>query len=413
MARIGQLYLGGKNAEEQPLVLANSSIAFELDNVSTKNFVYNSDDGEWYIELKSGQKHIVARSFKIFSQKDILRIGFEQAQRALDILAFETSSFFTLSKPGESYVILYNNQSRIIVQNFGILNLSIGINMSYESRDKNGNIVPRPSESPSKWGAPLRFYRLSQTSNDICEAYRNLYLAFESLLAMLHKKKRNENETDWINRILSNILPTTYMSQVMASRTPDPIKDFTDEQYKIRCCLFHAKGEIVTTHEGTVSPVDVATAYDKLIDVWRHIAQNKLQVNVKPHGVFYNSGFELIMSPLSAGNLKCYYTEDNSSPTCQDNKVSPLGYPVFQFDTIKYLGPISPGRVAIFAEKELHQVKTPSLIHRICLEVESQLYAVSYLQDGLYVEGVDALENNFIIRLLNNALPKKHFSTVT
>jgi hypothetical protein len=58
-------------------------------------------------------------------------------------------------------------------------------------RDKKGNVVS-PVLSPPRHHIAFRFFRLAQTSDDLFDAYRNMYLAFEALLSTKHPKPAAE-----------------------------------------------------------------------------------------------------------------------------------------------------------------------------------------------------------------------------
>ena len=49
--------------------------------------------------------------------------------------------------------------------------------------DSAGAIVPRPPTPTIRWHESFRYFRLSQTTEDLFDAYRNSYLALESVLS--------------------------------------------------------------------------------------------------------------------------------------------------------------------------------------------------------------------------------------
>jgi len=65
-----------------------------------------------------------------------------------------------------------------------------------------------PNPGRSAWHPSMRYFRLSQTTTDLFDAFRNLYLAIESLLSTIEPVKLNRNgkpcesESVWVERAL-------------------------------------------------------------------------------------------------------------------------------------------------------------------------------------------------------------------
>lgn len=108
MANIGDIYIGGKNAGRilHPNVV-NGAVGFTLNQAASIDCTYSSDDMNWDVEIKTGHRSIVARSKGVLLRDDILKIGFEQVQRALDVFAFESSLLLAVSNPGDSHTLFF------------------------------------------------------------------------------------------------------------------------------------------------------------------------------------------------------------------------------------------------------------------------------------------------------------------
>ncbi|ULN50284.1 hypothetical protein [Mycolicibacterium goodii] len=72
-----------------------------------------------------------------------------------------------------------------VVQPFGI-----DISMTGVVKDANGNILPSPPPPTPMADDAFRFVRMARTSDDLFDAYRNLFLAFESLLSDLRPRRQ-------------------------------------------------------------------------------------------------------------------------------------------------------------------------------------------------------------------------------
>lgn len=72
-----------------------------------------------------------------------------------------------------------------VVQPFGI-----EINMTAVVKDARGNVMPSPPPPTPMADDAFRFVRMARTSDDLFDAYRNLFLAFESLLSDIRPRRR-------------------------------------------------------------------------------------------------------------------------------------------------------------------------------------------------------------------------------
>jgi hypothetical protein len=106
-------------------------------------------------------------------------------------------------------------------------------------RDSAGNIVP-PIKVVPQHHPGFRYYRLSQVSDDLFDAYRNMYLALELLLSTRYPKKGGEEK--WLKDSLTKVDKDLNLARFSPAGHSDPIKYFVSEIYNnARLPLFHAK----------------------------------------------------------------------------------------------------------------------------------------------------------------------------
>jgi len=403
MASIGSIFLGSKSVADATLLgNVNSSIAFLLDNDSPIDYVYKDKEYGWIVEVKKGCQSIVARSVKIYDKDDILMIGFELAQRALDLLAVEKNVFNLIPAPADSYIILFVRQNELVLQSVDALNLPLKVSIKCEVYDKDGRHVPPQALPPSVWSPQLRYYRLSQTSHDLYESYKNLFLSFESLLNSICPRQKPEAEKKWFERSLGVIDAKVNLQQFAPPNVADYIPYIVDKQYvQTRCRLFHGKGELPATCGGTISPKLVSESFNSLLAIWREIARNYLPINFEGESVVTYEGFKMMMGKVFANKLSVAYSEDSTLPSQDDTVVSPAGNLVFYFDSVEYLGETSLGHVAFLATQKMDLASKYASIHRTCTFIEDTLYSVGFNKDGITPDGVDVFENLQALRLIN------------
>jgi hypothetical protein len=113
-----------------------------------------------------------------------------------------------------------------------------------------------PAASAVSWHDSMRFFRFSQTSTDLFDSFRNLYLALESILSHICPMQLNrsggpgEGESRWTLRALREAETRLQgkfqgmdMSHYLPSgQYPDPAQAVFDELYvQVRTRIFHAK----------------------------------------------------------------------------------------------------------------------------------------------------------------------------
>lgn len=103
----------------------------------------------------------------------------------------------------------------------------------------SGTIVgggpPAPEPAPPQHHPALRFYRLSQVSDDLFDSYRNAYLAFECLISGESAKQLRERELDWLIRVSKASFSSAIPGGINIEQTLRAIYELG------RLPLFHAK----------------------------------------------------------------------------------------------------------------------------------------------------------------------------
>ena len=406
MALIGSIYIGGNDGKPESGVVFNSGIAFflEVDSKITKLFTYDND---WEVEVCQENQYIIARSKQILTVKQILSTGFELCQKSLDLLSVEGQGEMNINSPGDEYAILFNSDRQTILRYVSTTDIGMSVSVSVVKHDKDGNIIPKLPKPPVNWTPAFRYYRLSQSSGDLYEAYRNLFLGLESMLSIICPKAKGEGERKWLSRALYKVNKKTRLSSLVPQNCSDPVAYLVKNQYdSIRCKLFHAKTKTVLPYKA-FDPTLVSTAYKTLLMLWRQIAIKYLGIN-RGGGVITYQGFKHMTDTVFKRQFIYYATGDPSVPTKEDVAITPLDFPVFSFDENKYEGEIEPGR-ALMTGVLTEALMQIDVIHRLCSKVENILFSVLYIKDGIYPLGINRLENHEFFRLINKSRPKTIF----
>jgi hypothetical protein len=281
------------------------------------------------------------------------------------------------------------------------------MNVNVVITDKDGKVVPPNPAPPPVWTPGLRFYRLSQSNTDLYDAYRSLWLGLETLLDTICPKLPAERERDWLLRAISHVGSAIDLKRFVPSNCTAPVAYIVGTQYDhIRCRLFHSKIAQPISNPDVPDPEEVASAYERLIRLWREIAEHCLSVRPGGGGAVTYAGFKMMLDNALADRLTMYFTDDASPTKKEDTEVSPSGRPVFPFSIVTYLSETAPGRVSFIGSQALAEIEVVPVVHRICSKAGDALMTGWSIEEGLCLDGIDYLESHQTIRLINRDLPR-------
>jgi hypothetical protein len=88
----------------------------------------------------------------------------------------------------EEYIAWWDESGKKTVAYATTVTFSFSVgSVELTAHDANGNIIP-PNIIVPQHHLGFRFYRLAQVSDDLFDAFRNMYLAFEALLSSHYPK---------------------------------------------------------------------------------------------------------------------------------------------------------------------------------------------------------------------------------
>jgi hypothetical protein len=86
---------------------------------------------------------------------------------------------------------------------------------------------------------------LSQVTDDLLDAFRNMYLALESVLSHIAPQQDREREGEWVRRALEAAAALVELSRYAETQSPEesPVEALHRDIYRdSRNAVFHAKG---------------------------------------------------------------------------------------------------------------------------------------------------------------------------
>lgn len=212
MATLAGILIADKNSE------LDSGAAFLLSQKCNVTELVSLDPN-WEVEVKVGSPYVVARFKGAIDANDAFNKGYILAQQGLDILSVIGKDNLLIRNGGDEYLIWWREESKQILRVVTLCRYSTEVRISFANDQP-----PQPIYHES-----FRYIRLAQITDDLFDAYRNMYLALELLVSTISPKARQESERNWLKRVIGS--------------SPDYCTErrIVEEIYKVRCDLFHAK----------------------------------------------------------------------------------------------------------------------------------------------------------------------------
>ncbi len=282
---------------------ANGAVALSLAAAPRNSRLRYFPGDKWEVEIRAGLDHIVARTEKILGHDAMLDEAIETIHRALDLTSVEELDHLVTVAPANNYVTLLRKDRKTTLRYHAVVDFPVEIGVAMEIRRADGTIE-RPSKAPPLiWSTAFRFHRLSQSNDDLFDAFRNLYLGLEALLDQLWRKQPREGEKRWLDRALLAASATVNFSHFATPGVLDPIRDVSNRIYDVRVHLFHAKEGRTLIPDQSVGYLRVANAYQTLLALWTEIVRAWLGL-ARGGGVLTYSGFKMLVEgPFASARI--------------------------------------------------------------------------------------------------------------
>jgi hypothetical protein len=188
-----------------------------------------------------GNSHVVCRFGGARSHEDAYSQGRLLVQEVLDVLSMTGRGDLVTREAEDEFFVWWATATARTLALVTTATFSIKVGpVSITVKDTHGNVVP-PTPVIPKHHIGFRFFRLSQVSDDLYDAYRNMYLAFESLLSSRYPKTKGP-EINWLRQSLTAASNDLSLAGLVPAGTPDTISHVLSIIYDgARLPLFHAK----------------------------------------------------------------------------------------------------------------------------------------------------------------------------
>lgn len=395
------IYLGGYDAEKG--IIYNSAVLFSLQQQPRKALCCTIDD--WSVEIR--QDVIVARSQYSYPCEGLIERAYTACEKALDLFDAQGHGAYLIVQPDHRNIAYYVQNSHRVLSFANIVELMMDMDVSTYITDKDGNRVQLPGQLPPDWDETFRFIRFSHTSNNVYDAYRWAYLAFECLMQKINPVELKENgkpaqkEKTWVEESLKKANSLYGWATIIEMRTEHPVDVFMRNQYdEIRCKLFHAKDRAIIPDE-KIGIIEVEKAFQQL-DAINQYLSTKVSGFQREFGGLTDQGFAMMMKEFGT-EKRGFVSEELVNPA-----ISTIQEPVL-FLSREEAERRSAGLWAFHYGGEI-QINQPFVIrsYGVASEEKEALITADLGEEGIHAEQIDRIEIHEYVRIRNRGDTKQY-----
>lgn len=234
---------------------------------------------------------VVVRGVDCGSYDQALADGLARAHEGLDLLSARGVVSAAIADVDTEHLVWWEDPGRRVIRFWGAASVTFTAGpVRLVVTDPDGNIRP-DSGPPTTWHESMRYFRQAQVTSDLFDAFRNLYLALESVLSTIcpmrlkASGKPDEAEGEWFRRALVTASGRVDLARFAPPAGPSPPDALFDELYvTVRTSVFHAK-----TGRPILLPHD-PTSRGLVLDVLQRLAGLYLALLQDVTGVRFGSG---------------------------------------------------------------------------------------------------------------------------
>lgn len=212
-----------------PPVCGSAGAAFQLRKPAPESLLMEHAEGDVF--TREGAPYITVVLRNPVRESDLRDTTWRVVQEALDVRAATHRQALSTFRGDHEYLLWIQSPAGYSLVIVDVADFRWSMNATATVTADPNSPPPPP---PVPYHPALRFYRLSQLSDDLYDSFRNAYLALECLVSDASVRGR-EYEPDWLIRVLSGPLAHAIPGGLDIHKTVENVYKFG------RLPLFHAK----------------------------------------------------------------------------------------------------------------------------------------------------------------------------
>lgn len=384
--------------------------AFLLDReapVSARKVV----DGDWTAEVCQRGQYVLARGGTEANYEDARDQALWAAQRGLDLLCISGAADLSIVGVEDGHITWWREQNEAVLRVTSVATMSATVTAKATVTDSLGNVQPDPPRPQIVWDESFRFFRLAQVTNDLFDAFRNLYLALESVLSNIAPKGEPKGEGAWFGKALgeAEAQKLVDLSHFAPPGAADPLNSIYEDLKNTRNAIFHAKNTRphLLPHEWPQRPA-VLSSLRRLSSLYLKLADPLLHLR-RPSGGVYAGGFKLMTQHLDK-SLVIHVTDDEAPVGPDTATINPGGGRVVSLDTRAAPELDQPFVRYFIGQSPVSRLAKLTHIGRIVTTDNKAPLTAEILQGRLTLDSLDRFEAQMGLRLRNTQQPRVLYS---
>ncbi len=297
---------------------------FQLSSPFDRDAKVEIGGGDAELRLAAGSSHLVVRlSNAAGDHREARTTALQVAQRGLDFLSVQNVAHVAITalRNEESSFAWWTSREhgnvlrRTVIIPYD-LSVLAKVPVLRKLRDDIAAKLPQrpPLAGPPQWHPSFRFYRMSQLSDDRIEAFRNMYLAVESLLdGVLPSGRSHKSNRHWMGEAVASAIDGVALGRSFGEGHPNQADYVTDVIYRnFRNATFHGRASqgVKLPHvESDSEAEDMEKALSDLGYLYVVLAKKHLGADFPVGFGVFRGGFEMMTEQL-VGRLSIHVTDD-------------------------------------------------------------------------------------------------------
>jgi hypothetical protein len=154
------------------------------------------------VEIRRGVPALIIRGMAASDYESLMLTAPEVANRALDIFAMTGVARLAVADVWSSHVARWSALEATVTRVWCSATLILASEIKVVVNGPDGAVHSQDIATTPSWHESIRYFRMSEVTDDLFDAFRNVYLALESLLNKLEPRKAGEREGMWLKRAL-------------------------------------------------------------------------------------------------------------------------------------------------------------------------------------------------------------------
>lgn len=278
--------------------------------------------GGWITCVNADSGLVATYCDREVSIEDVFSEALRHANLGLDYMCALAMGDAVITDPYTESLTWSLQGSSVTMRATFIVPISPELSATAVVRDKDGNEVPQVAPPPPPLHDAMRFMRMARSANSLFDAYRNMFLAVESLLHHIYPQQGG-GEGQWFKDALAHTDSIVPASTLAPAGETDPILWAYNNIYcDIRSGLMHAKRAYHLPGDET-RRIEIEDAFNML---WRYTRDLMRQLLGTPGrgGYFSEYGWKSLCESL-IGLTRPAVTNDLTPPSAEDGPFAPGG----------------------------------------------------------------------------------------